>query len=81
MWAEHGDYDDVSVEDALIFIGILHKKIVATLKRLTKEELNRTLHHPADEKYPDTLVGVLALYAWHGNHHLAHIQLVTKPNR
>ena len=81
LWAEYGDYDDVSVEDALIFIEILHKKIVATLKRLTIEELNRTLHHPADEKYPVTLVGVLALYAWHGNHHLAHIQLVTKTNR
>ncbi len=81
LWAEQGDYEDVSVEDALIFIEILHKKMVATLKRLTTEELNRTLHHPADEKYPDTLVGVIALYAWHGNHHLAHIQLVTRPNR
>ena len=81
LWAEHGDYEDVSVEDALIFIEILHKKMVATLKRLTPKELNRTLYHPADEQYPDTLVGVVALYAWHGNHHLAHIQLVTKPTR
>lgn len=81
LWAEQGDYEDVSVEDALIFIEILHKKMVATLKRLTAEELNRTLHHPADEKYPDTLVGVLALYAWHGNHHLGHIQLVTRSNQ
>lgn len=78
LWAEHGDYEDVSVEDALVFIEILHKKMVATLKRLSTEELSRTLHHPADEKYPDTLVGVVALYAWHGNHHLAHIKLVTQ---
>ena len=81
LWAQLGDYEDVSVEDTLIFMEILHKKMIAILKRLTAEELNRSLHHPTNKNYPNTLVGVLALYAWHGNHYLGHIQLVTRSNQ
>ena len=81
LWVQLVDYEDVSVEDTLIFMEILHKKMIAILKRLTAEELNRSLHHPTNKNYPNPLVGVLALYAWHGNHYLGHIQLVTRSNQ
>lgn len=78
LWAHCGDYEAISVEDALLFITVLHKKWIAVLKKMTEDDFKRTLVHPGDLRYPKTLAGLTALYAWHCNHHLAHIKLVSR---
>jgi hypothetical protein len=42
---------------------------------MTEEDYGRTFRHPETEETL-TLYEALALYAWHGNHHLAHVNVV-----
>lgn len=78
-WAKTAEYVKVSITEALDFIRIIHSKLVAILEDMTEEDFARTFVHP-EGGYPSDLLRTLALYAWHGNHHLAHIKLVTKPH-
>jgi len=54
------------------FLKSLHAKWTALLKLLSKEDLNKAFIHPESGKAVP-LNRLIALYAWHGNHHLAHI--------
>ena len=76
-WALLGDYDKVSLTDALEMLTIIHKKWSAVLENMTKGQFSRTFHHP-ESGIDYTLTQATAHYAWHCNHHLAHIQLVTQ---
>lgn len=53
----------------------LHVKWVLLLRTLTTEDLNRYFVHP-DTKANVPLSRLIAMYAWHGEHHLAHIAIV-----
>ena len=50
----------------------LHVKWVALLKNLSAKDLQRQYLHPETNRYNrlDTMMG---MYAWHGEHHLAHV--------
>ncbi|HLP14835.1 MAG TPA: DinB family protein, partial [Bacteroidota bacterium] len=49
----------------------LHQRWVIFLKSLSDEQFSRTYVHP--ENGPGIVDRLLALYAWHGRHHIAHI--------
>jgi DinB superfamily len=49
----------------------LHKRWMLMLRALKPTEWKRTLRHP--EIGLMTLEKNLALYAWHGRHHVAHV--------
>jgi uncharacterized damage-inducible protein DinB len=69
-WAELED-SKLPVEVSLTLIESVHVRLVELLKGLNEEELKRTFVHPASG-----IVSIeknIGLYAWHGNHHLAHI--------
>jgi uncharacterized damage-inducible protein DinB len=69
-WAELED-SKLSIDVSLTLIESVHVRLVELLKRLNEEELKRTFVHPASG-----IVSIeknIGLYAWHGNHHLAHI--------
>jgi hypothetical protein len=55
----------------------LHIKWVAMLKLLRPEDLQRQFFHP-ESKTHQRLDRVIALYAWHGEHHLGHLQILSK---
>ncbi|MEM1002568.1 MAG: YfiT family bacillithiol transferase [Bacteroidota bacterium] len=76
-WAEleDGQYDDLTV--SLKFIKALHAKWVKLLKTLNKEDLNRVFLHP-EHGAIFNLAETIGNYAWHGNHHLAHIRNALK---
>ncbi|MFL0506560.1 YfiT family bacillithiol transferase [Ureibacillus sp. 179-F W5.1 NHS] len=57
-------------------IEALHERWVYLLESLTEEQLNRTFVHPDNGDI--SLKKNVGIYAWHGNHHLAHIQLALK---
>jgi hypothetical protein len=73
-WADLPDATEGPVEDSLLLLQGLHRRWVFLLNRLTPEQWARTFFHPQQDR-TYTLGQALALYAWHGQHHLAHIQL------
>lgn len=76
-WSTTADYVKVSVREAVDFLSVIHSKWAAILDDMMDEDFKRTFIHP-EGNYPGDLLNLTALYAWHGNHHLAQIQLVTK---
>jgi len=70
-WAQLADTKQTPVEVSLTLLDSLHDRWVRLLRSLKPEEWKRTFRHP--ELGPMTLEKTLALYAWHGRHHVAHI--------
>jgi uncharacterized damage-inducible protein DinB len=70
-WAELADTKATPVEVSLTLLDSLHDRWVRLLRALTTEEWKRTFRHP--DLGPMTLEKTLAIYAWHGQHHVAHI--------
>lgn len=56
-------------------LKVLHRKWVALLRSLSETDLKKSFIHPETQKHVrfDRLI---ALYAWHGEHHLAHLRLI-----
>jgi uncharacterized damage-inducible protein DinB len=75
-WAELSDTKATPVEVSLVLLESLHDRWVRLLRSLTAEQWKRTFRHP--ELGPMTLEKTLALYAWHGRHHVAHITELRK---
>ena len=71
-WAKLSDVRDTPVETSLTLLAALHERWVRLLRAMTPDDFGRTLDHPEWDA-PLTLDAVLALYAWHGPHHTAHI--------
>ena len=71
-WAKLEDYKSTPLEVSLALLDNLHKRWVILLKSLTPEQLKRTLYHP-EHKTNIPLDEFMHLYAWHCDHHLAHI--------
>jgi hypothetical protein len=71
-WAELSDARTAPVETSLLLLESLHVRWVKLLDSLTDDEWKRTFRHP--ELGPVSLEKNAALYAWHGQHHVAHIR-------
>ncbi|MDR2122325.1 MAG: bacillithiol transferase BstA [Flavobacteriaceae bacterium] len=77
LWAELADSKNHPIEPSLKILEGVHRRLSALLKSLSEEGLKRTFIHPEHGKeFP--LREVIAMYAWHGNHHLAHITTLKK---
>lgn len=70
-WARLEDTRRVPVEVSLELLNALHVRWVAVLQAMSDEDFQRTLLHPENGRR--TLHQMLATYAWHGRHHVAHI--------
>jgi hypothetical protein len=70
LWARTPDAR-APVEVSLALLAALHERWVLLLRGLGPADFARTLNHPEVGRM--TLDGVLAMYAWHGRHHTAHI--------
>lgn len=71
-WAELADGKSGDPEPSIALLESLHVSWVAMLRDLTPDQLARTFVHP-DWRAPVRIDQNIALYAWHGRHHLAHI--------
>lgn len=76
-WAETAE-TQTAPAISVALLKTLHTKWAALLNTLTPEQMQRSFVHP-DTKKEITLVRQLATYAWHGEHHMAHINSVVKP--
>ncbi len=70
-WARLKDTEQTPIEISLALLDALHQRWVILLKSMKAEDFQRKLNHP--ESGVQNLDRVLALYSWHGNHHLGHI--------
>lgn len=71
LWAEMADYQ-LPFNNSITLLFCIHEKIVTILKALKASDWERTFFHPEYQK-TFTLKALICLYAWHGDHHLAHI--------
>ena len=70
LWAETPEMR-APIDVSLALLEALHGRWVLLLRALGPGEFARTIQHP--EWGRPTLDGMLAMYAWHGRHHTAHI--------
>lgn len=71
-WAELADVTAVPVDVSLTLLTALHTRWVALLRAMSPADFARAFVHPEMGRTL-TLDQTLALYAWHGRHHTAHI--------
>ena len=70
-WAELGD-SRKPIDQSLDLLDALHRRWASLLRDLDWTQLQREFVHP--ESGPTTLAVTVGVYAWHGRHHLAHIE-------
>ena len=70
-WAQLGDVAATPIDTSLCLLECLHQRWMNVLRSLSPEQWKRTFRHP--ELGVMTLDKTLAMYAWHGRHHVAHI--------
>jgi hypothetical protein len=71
VWAQLEDASKAPIDISLDLLASLHRRWVLFLRSLKEKDFARTFRHPELG-----LVSVdknIALYAWHGRHHVAHI--------
>lgn len=70
-WARLDDANQAPIELSLDLLDALHGRWVWFLRSLKDADFQRTFRHP--ELGTVSLDKNIALYAWHGRHHIAHI--------
>jgi hypothetical protein len=70
-WAELPDVRATPIATSLALLAALHERWVTLLRGVSPGDWSRPLVHP--ERGVMTLDHLLASYAWHGRHHVAHV--------
>ena len=73
IWAEMNDVQKLPINISLTLLHALHARWHEAIKHVSdKDWNNRTIYHP-EQKKVIRLWTLLGMYAWHGKHHVAHI--------
>jgi uncharacterized damage-inducible protein DinB len=70
-WVKLGDTPTTPIATSLHLLAALHERWANLFRSMTPADFARTFRHP--ELGTLSLDKQLALYAWHGRHHTAHI--------
>ena len=75
IWAELPDNALIPIILSFQMIDTLHQRWIILMDSLTDNDWHKTY---TDPKYQLTLRldQSLALYAWHGKHHIAHLKII-----
>jgi len=76
VWAELPDARTLPVETSLTLLESLHRRFVTMLRAMSEADFRKTLKHP--ELGTVVLEKYVAMYAWHGRHHVAHVTELRK---
>lgn len=71
LWAQLSDTKQTPLEVSLSLVEALHYRWIVLLKTMSTTDYDRSFNHPELGRVP--LHKNVALYAWHSNHHVAHI--------
>ncbi|MET3027501.1 YfiT family bacillithiol transferase [Flavobacterium sp. UW10123] len=77
LWSELSDNLTMPIQPTLDLLKGLHFRLGYIMRNLSESDLEKTFVHPADNS-EIKLKRMIGMYAWHGNHHLAHITTLKK---
>lgn len=77
LWAELPDSRSAPINLSLDHLKVIHAKLVYLLNSLNEDDLKRSFIHPEHNKEV-VLWKNIGIYAWHSNHHYAHIENIMK---
>ena len=72
-WALLPDYNTKDLYASLSILNGVHIKLSLLFKGFSEQDLQRTFLHPEHNTIV-TLKENIGIYAWHSNHHLAHVK-------
>ena len=77
LWAELDDAKTAPINLSINHLKAVHAKLAYLLKGLDEADLNKSFIHPEhnEEVFLKKYIGI---YAWHCNHHFAHIENLMK---
>ncbi|MBP7243640.1 YfiT family bacillithiol transferase [Amaricoccus sp.] len=76
IWAELPEAKSADIELSLVLVAALHARWLAFLEALPEEMFSRAFLHP--DLGPVTIEKSVAMYAWHGRHHVAQIDALRR---
>ncbi len=72
LWAALPEARSAPVELSLVLLEAMHARWLLMLDAMQPPDFQRCFHHPeSGSQVP--LDHMLAMYAWHGRHHIAHV--------
>jgi len=74
LWAMEPEAKFGDIQNSLDLIEALHARLTVVLKNMSEKDFQRGFMHPESNKRWQ-LDKTLAVYAWHGKHHIGHIKL------
>ena len=74
-WARLKDIPVTPIETSLALLESLHQRWVILMRGMSGDDWKKQYIHP-DHGRAQTLEYTLALYAWHCDHHIAHVKSV-----
>jgi uncharacterized damage-inducible protein DinB len=75
-WAKLEDARSTPIETSLTLLDAIHDRWLRLWRAMSPSDFERTLYHP--ENGPMNLDQLLAMYDWHGRHHVAHVENLRK---
>ncbi len=75
-WAESADALETPPLASIVLLAGLHAKWVTLLKSVPLEDFTTKTAYRPDGDTTVKILFFLEIYAWHSNHHLAHLQLI-----
>jgi hypothetical protein len=78
-WAELHDARVAPVGTSLVMLESMHERWVDLMRAMSPADFARTFQHPQPPT-PRSLDWLVAMYAWHGPHHIAHITTLRQRN-
>ena len=77
LWAELPDSVKMPIAPTLNLLEGLHFRWTFIMRNLSEADLEKSFIHP-DNNSEYRIKQIIGTYAWHGNHHLAHITNLKK---
>ena len=76
-WAQLDDNVKMPIQPTLSFLEGLHFRLAYLMNGLSEADLQKSFIHP-EANAVFQIKEIIGTYAWHGNHHLAHITELKK---
>ncbi len=79
-WAAFPDATNLDISTSLNIIKGLHHRWTTFFEAASESEFKKTVFHPQHQQ-KFSLEELLSQYAWHSNHHLAHVRLAVERHK
>lgn len=75
-WAKLADTANTRVGLSVEMLELIHERWLNLLNAMKPADFERDFVHPQFPDKPRTIDWIVALYAWHGAHHIGHLNLI-----